>query len=162
MESASSIIYYYSRTKNTASVAQDLSDLLNCPMEEIIDWKKRKGIFSFLINGYEAITGKETKIAPISNNPKNFNHIILGFPVWASHIPPAIRTFINQYKNEINSISLFCTQGGNGGEKTFALIEEILNINPNFKIIINKKDVKTLNYMDNLESFLINEKFSLG
>ena len=162
MESASSIIYYYSRTKNTALVAKDLSELLNCPMEEIVDWKDRKGFFSFFTNACDALKGKETKIAPISNNPKNYTHIILGFPIWASHIPPAIKTFINLYKNDLNTISLFCTQGGNGGEKAFALVEEILNINPGFKIIINRKDVRALNYIDNLENFLINEKFSLG
>lgn len=156
MESDSSIIYYYSRTKNTKLVAQDLGELLNCPIEEIIDWKKRNGVFRNLINSYEAIKGKETKIAPLKNNPKDFTHVILGFPIWASSIPPATRTFINSYKASINSISLFCTQGGNGGEKAFSLIQELLNINPQFKITINRKDVKNLNYMNSLEKFLDN------
>ena len=154
MESDSSIIYYYSRTKNTKTVAKDLGELLNCPIEEIIDWKKRKGITKFIISGYEAMKGKETKIAPITKEPKDYKHIIIGFPVWASKIPPAIRTFINLYKKDIKSISLFCTQGGNGGEAAFSIIEQLLNINSNFKVTITKSEVNKLSYMNKLEKFL--------
>lgn len=42
------LVVYYSRTGNTRQIAREISDSLECDMEEIIATKKRSGMMGYL------------------------------------------------------------------------------------------------------------------
>lgn len=97
-------IYYYSLYGHTRGVCIELSRLLGCYIEEIADLKERKGFFQFFRNGFDALFNKETRIAPLKTSVRNFDIVIIGTPIWAGKIPPAVRTFINQNASDIKKI----------------------------------------------------------
>lgn len=89
-----SVIFYYSKTGKNKKLVEMLNRNGDFEVEEIIDNKNRNGVIGFMRSGFEAITKRLTKIENLKLNPDNFEHIIIGTPVWAGNLTPAIRTFL--------------------------------------------------------------------
>lgn len=140
------LVFYYSRSGKTKLVATKIAEMLNCETEEIVDLKNRSGFIGYFISGYDAIKKKTTNIKPITKNLDSYDNIILCSPIWASNIPPAVRTFLNNFKEKIKNISLVATMDFTGADKMFKEIENLINKKPRFTIAINKKEIKTEKY----------------
>ncbi len=145
------LVIYYSLSGKTKLVAEKISELLNCETEQIIDLKNRKGFLGFLVAGYDALKKKTTDIKQITKNLDFYENIVLCFPVWASNVPPAIRTFLNNFKEKIKNISFVATMGFHANESMFKEINKIINKRPKFTISITKKDLKTKKYLDKIK-----------
>ncbi|MBE3036909.1 MAG: NAD(P)H-dependent oxidoreductase [Candidatus Atribacteria bacterium] len=121
------LVVYYSRTGTTRKVAEYITKQLGADMEEIIDMKKRSGIWGFLIGGRDALKRKETKINEIKKDPSKYDLVIAGSPMWAGNITPAIRTYLNKYKTDIKSVAFFVTSGGSNQGKIFEEVRSLLD-----------------------------------
>jgi len=55
-----SLVVFYSRTGTTKRVAESISNLLKCDVEEVIDRKDRKGPLGCLKSGSDAMSKKLT------------------------------------------------------------------------------------------------------
>lgn len=115
------LVVYYSRTGNTCTIAKNISKILKADVDEIIDKKNRKGILGWIFGGRDAIIKKRTDIL-FKKDSSKYNTVIIGTPIWASTLTPAIRTYLES--NSIKKIAFFCTYGGSPG-KTFAEMEKL-------------------------------------
>jgi flavodoxin len=104
------LIAYYSKTGNTKKIAQILAKKINADTDEIIDKKDRSGIVGWLVGGKDAFAKKPTEI-DFKKNPKKYDLLILGSPIWAWTVAPALRAYL--LKNKIRKFAFFCTCGGN-------------------------------------------------
>jgi len=120
------LIIYYSRTGVTKKVAEILKQKLNCDIEEIIDTKDRKGPMGYMMGGRDAMKEYPTEIKPTTKNPADYELVIIGTPVWASNMAPAIRTYITDQKDKIKKVALLATYGGSGYEKTFKRMSDLV------------------------------------
>ena len=107
-----SLVVYYSRSGNARFVAQTIAAEVGSDIEEVIDLKKRIGALGFLSGGFDARRGKETKIAPTTKSPSNYELIIVGTPVWAGRATPAITTYLKKNDLSGKKAAVFLTQGG--------------------------------------------------
>ena len=121
------LVVYYSRTGSTRKVAEYITKQLGADMEMIIDMKKRSGVFGFVIGGMDALMRKETEISEIKKDPSKYDLVIVGSPLWAGNIPPAIRTYLNKYKANIESVAFFATSGGSSQGKIFEEARSLLD-----------------------------------
>jgi len=121
------LVVYYSRTGATRKAAEYITKKLGADMEEIIDMKKRSGICGFIIGGRDALKRKETKINEIKKDPSKHDLIIVGSPLWAGNMAPAIRTYLNKYKTDIKSMAFFATSGSSNPEKIFEEAKNLLD-----------------------------------
>lgn len=149
-----SLVLYYSRTGKTKLVAEKISQFLNCDIEEIKEMKDRKGIFGFLIAGYEASRRKLTQIQDITKNLNSYELVILCSPVWASSIPPAVRTFLTKFSNEIKNLGLVITFNGIGKNKFLSQIQEIFSKPLKFFISLKAKEIKSSEYLNKIAEFV--------
>lgn len=115
------LIAYYSRTGNTKNIGRKIAKILKADIEEIIDKKNRMGIIRWLIAGRDAFKKKETEIT-FKKSSSKYNLLVIGTPVWAATLVPAIRTYLK--KNKVKRIAFFCTCGGSPG-KTFDELKKI-------------------------------------
>ena len=117
------LVVYYSRTGNTKFVAEKIAEHIGAKTCEVIDKKSRKGRFAFIKGGYESIRKKLTEIE-VPKKIENYDLVIIGTPVWADGITPAIRTFIvkNDFSNK--KIACFVTLSGNNPQKALENIKE--------------------------------------
>jgi flavodoxin len=120
------LVIFYSKTGNTKYVAQKIAEQLNAELSEITDKKNRKGKLNFLKSGYESIREKLTEIE-VSKKIDDYNFVIIGSPVWAGKIPPAIRTFLVKNDFRRKKIAFFVTVGGNKPQKALNSMNEIIS-----------------------------------
>ena len=110
------MVAYYSRSGNTKFVAEKIADKLNAETCEVIDKKNRKGKLIFLTGGYAALREKLTEIE-VTKTIDDYDFIIVGSPVWAGKIAPAIRTFLAKNDFSDKQVAFFVTMGGDKPEK---------------------------------------------
>jgi len=120
-----SLVVFYSRTGVTKRVAGAIQTLLGCDVEEIVDLKKRGGLFGFIVAGKDAMLKKQTPIKPLEKNPADYDLVIIGTPVWAWTMSCATRTYIMQNKENFRNVAFFCTAGSSGIDSTFRHMEEL-------------------------------------
>lgn len=148
------LVVFYSRTGRTKLVAFKIAQMLNCEIEEIVDLKNRSGIVGWLISGFDAATKKLTTINPITKNLDSYDNIILCSPVWASSVPPAVRTFLITFKEKIKNISCVATMSGIGANKMFKEVEALSGKNLKAAVAIKTIELKTENYLEKLRGFI--------
>jgi flavodoxin len=150
-----SLVVYYSRTGLTKKIAALISHELNADMDEIIDKKKRSGPVGYMTGGRDAMKGVLTGIT-YARNPKDYDMIIIGGPVWAWTVTPAVRTYLDQNSDalKVKKVAFFATQGSSGSDKKFAVMEGMLKVKPISTLTVNGKDFRTGIHVQKTDSFI--------
>lgn len=152
------LIVFYSRTGTTKKVAQAIHASLKCDIEEIVDKKSRIGVMGYLKGGRDALRKKPTKIGAPFKNPSKYDLIIIGTPVWAHNMTPAIRTYISHNKDDFQKIAFFCTMGGSGAASTFKEMMKLCEKKPLAILYLSTKEVLSTDYTSKIKEFLNNIK----
>lgn len=148
------LVVYYSRTGMTKKLAEAISGGLGCDVEEIIDTKDRSGAKGYLIAGKDAMTKSMTEIKASLKDPAFYDIVIIGTPVWAFTMAPAVRTYLNKNKGRIKKTAFFCTQGGAGGKRAFKEMEDASGKKPQAVLEIREKEVLKGAYSPQVEKFI--------
>jgi flavodoxin len=111
------VVAYYSRTGHTKFISEKIAQLLGADLCEITDKKNREGRIGFLGGGSDALLEKLTDIE-VSKPVEGYDLVVIGTPVWAGKITPAIRKFVvtNDFKDK--NVALFVTLDGNKPKKS--------------------------------------------
>jgi len=116
------LVTFYSKDGHAKKVGEKITNNLDADMDQIIDLKDRdRKIIGWLIAGKDAGTKNLTQIKHRAD-PSKYDLVIIGTPVWAWTVTPAIRTYLSE--NKLNKVAFFCTCGGQPG-KTFAEMESL-------------------------------------
>lgn len=122
-----SLVVYYSRTGKTRYVAEQIAECLDAEIEEIIDKTDRSGKFGFLKSAIEAVVEGETKIENSEYSPNDYDLVLLGCPVWARKLPPAMRTYLKKFDLSDKRIALFNTNDSDENQNTFSTMKKLAN-----------------------------------
>ena len=147
------LVVFYSRTGTTKKVAEAITAKLDCDIEEIIDTKSRRGLLGFLRSGLEATLKRLTTIEEIKNDPASYDVVIIGTPVWNGTMSSAIRTYLSQYKEDLQNIAFFCTQGSSG-DNTFKEMESLCGKKPLALLRLTSKEVEKGEDTGKIEQFI--------
>lgn len=149
------LIIYYSRTGLTKKLANSIKEkLLDCDIEEIKTKTSRMGMIQYLLCGKEAVQEKITDIENTIYDPKNYDNIIIGSPIWAANISSPIRTYIENNKSDLKNVSAFFTQGSSGAEKAILKLQKMLSQNISTSLILTSKEVAKSQYQNQLNEFI--------
>jgi len=137
------LVIYYSRTGNTEKVGKKLAKKIRADTERIMDKKNRKTpLIGFIRAGYHALREKETEIGEIKHDPSDYDLVVVGTPVWAGSITPAVRTYLNRYREKLSKVGFFCTSGGGDVDGVFKQLKECCGKSPEFTFEVRDKKVK--------------------
>lgn len=121
------LVVYYSRTGTTKKVAQDIASKLKADIEEIIDKKDRSGLAGLEACDKDAKSEKLTELAEMKTNPKDYDLIIIGTPVWDSTVSTPVRTYLVKYKASLpGKIAFFTTARVTKADKIVKIMENII------------------------------------
>ncbi len=148
------LVVYYSRTKNTKKVGRRIAEMLDCGKKQIFDKKDRSGSFGFLKGGWDAWREKKTEIHNEGTGSTKHEHFIIGTPVWAGKLTPAVRTYIDERKRDFERVSFFCTHGGTGGEKTFDEMENLSGKKPVETLEVSEDEIREEEFEDKVRDFV--------
>jgi len=143
------LVVFYSRTGNTAVVGKEIAIKMGADVDEIRDLKNRGGFLGYLGAGFDAMFSRLTEIKN-KKNPEKYNLVILGGPVWAGKMTPAVRTYFTKY--EFKNIAFFCSCGGENGSSFREMA--ILSKNPLATLEVYSKEVDSGLYREKVGKFV--------
>ena len=136
------LVVYYTRSGTTKKAVGELTKYVRADTYELVDHKKRKGLFGWLRSGRDATKKELTEIDKPRNVPSRYPVVILATPNWAGSITPAMRTYIKEYLKGAKKLAFMVTQGGKGQEKILTELEEVTGQKPVAAVQLRSKDVK--------------------
>lgn len=151
------LVVFYSRTGNTKKIAEILAKKLHADIDEIVDLKNRKGVIGFIFGGRDAMKQSLTKIT-VSKNPRDYDLVVIGTPIWVGASTPAFRTYLTNYKKDIKKVAVFATSGGDTVDKTVTVLENILDKKSIASVGWTNAEINQGKIDDKIDSFLINLK----
>ena len=123
------VIVYYSMGGNTAFAAQQLAEKLGAELLRLEPQTAypEKGAKKFLFGGKSALMGEKPALKPYDFDG-SAERVIFGFPVWASHVTPPIRSFVEENRAALQGkrFAAFACQMGGGGEKALENLRSVL------------------------------------
>lgn len=152
------LVVYYSRTGNNKTLGEAIAKALSADVDEIIDKKKRSGKFGWLRAGRDSQTKSLTDIQ-FEKNPEDYDIIIIGSPIWANGITPAIRTYLTKNNLKGKKIAFFICSGGDGCTKVFPQLKELTLESEHLGTFgLTQKQFKEGNYELALKAFITSLK----
>lgn len=99
-------IAFYSSTGNNEVLAEHLADRLQCGLIRVAETRRRTPLRTLA----DLALGLSPPIAPIGKSLRDYRHIVLVGPVWASRLATPLRTFIAAHRDELVEYSFltFC------------------------------------------------------
>ena len=157
----STLIVYYSMGGNTEYAAKKVAERIGADTLRLIpkDEYKDKGFAKFFYGGKSAIMKEVPALETYDIDLTGYDRIIFGFPVWAGHFTPPLRTFIEENKDALKNkrISAFACQSGAGAEKALAKLAKTIGIDSfeHTAILIDPKDKKNEKTDGQIDSFCV-------
>ena len=146
------LIVYYSRTGSTQKVCQELGKRLGCDLEEVVDQKNRKGIFGFVLGGFDALRNAHTKISTSGKDVEGYDLVILASPVWAGNVAPALRTYIEEHKHRIKKAAFICTSGSGDASGALSKLRQ-LTLTPLAELSLKDSEIQKSLFTNSIEGF---------
>lgn len=148
------LVAYYSRTGNTRRVARRIAEGMEGDIEEIHDTKDREGIIGFLTGGKDALFRNDTTLGTLSKVPSDYDFIVVGTPVWAGTVCPAVRTWLSQFGQQLKDVAFFLTSRTSRNEATFTEMAEVSGATPHETLVITAAEIKKETWIAPTEEFV--------
>ena len=100
------LVVCYSRTGNTALLADKISKLFGADSDRIICKESYDGWLGYWCRAFHSLNDTKVAIEDAKLSPAKYDLVIVGGPVWGSRIASPVRTYLRQQKH-----GLFCNSG---------------------------------------------------
>jgi len=114
------LVVYYSFEGNTRFVGKTIAKMTGADILELKPKKDltSKGVSKYLWGSSQVFMRKEPVLKPYKIDPKEYDVIFIGTPIWWYTFTPPVRTFLHTVKLKKKKIALFSCNEGNQ-RKTF-------------------------------------------
>lgn len=112
-------------TGNTERVAKDIASGLGADIDRINEKDKRGGFSLVVMAGIDALFNRSSEIMDMRSDPSQYDITIVGTPVWWYKMTPAVRAYLNKYKDKLRDTAFFTTAEVTKVEKIVPAMEEI-------------------------------------
>jgi flavodoxin len=121
------LIVFFSRTGRTRKAAEKLAVLMGADLDELHENKTdRSGLVGYMKSGRDALQKRLSDLLPLAHDPAQYDLVVLGSPVWAFTLCPAMRTFLSASGHSIKKAAFLSTHGGGGPARSYAEAELLL------------------------------------
>lgn len=138
------LVIDYSRSGNTHKVAQAIARASGADLEQIRDARPRRGLWGWIRSAREAMKAIPGDIRPPRRDPANYDLVVLGSPVWASHVSSPMRAYLDRSAGNLPQVALFVTEGGSGGPKALAEMSALAGQQPLATLELREKELGDL------------------
>jgi flavodoxin len=119
------LVVYYSLSGNTERVARDVAAKLNADLEKLTDKKDRSGFLGYFGAGKDATLRTPAELGEVQKDPAAYDLVVMGTPVWAWTMAPALRAYIMKYRDKCAAVAFFTTAGGTEPARIVAAMETL-------------------------------------
>lgn len=122
------LVVSYSPDNAGKTLAKNIAKPFGADVEVLVDKKKRSGCCGYFIAGKDASFGALTEIDSIKYDPSKYDMVIIGTPIWAWDMSPAVRTYITQNRDKLKNVSFYTFSGATGPDKIVKKLEELSKV----------------------------------
>lgn len=134
VDAGKTLIVYFSWDGNTKTVANHIHDLIGgdiVEVETVIPYPDTYEEVTQIAPG-ELESDYRPELKTKIENMDEYDTLIVGTPIWGSHLTPAMKSFLASYNLSGKFIAPFCTHGGSG---TAQSVNDIRSVSPNSTIL---------------------------
>ena len=146
-----SLVVYYSRSKITEKLAQDIAGRIDADIEEIKSKVNYQGKLGYARGIKDGASGKIIELESQKYDPQDYDVVYIGAPVWASKAANPAISYLKQNEGKFSNVKFFLTAGSSGFDSSFKQMEE-KSVKPLKTLALTTKEVKRGDY--DLASFL--------
>jgi hypothetical protein len=134
------LVVYYSRTGMTRLLSNMLVDELDCAVEELTDLRPRHGLLGLVSRGIDGALERHTQLAPVREDPSQYELVIVATPVWNRSVCSAVRTYLNEHQGRFRRIAFALAQSSVGRSRVFQQMEELTGMAPITTLAVTESD----------------------
>lgn len=115
-------IVYYSLEGTTKAAAETLARVTGGDLFRLQPKKEppKSGFGKMAVGGFQAILQIDPKLPQVANKLKDYDNVIIAYPVWAGTYPSAVGAFIDQGGLLGKKVYLVATSGSGNAAKSFS------------------------------------------
>jgi Flavodoxin len=122
------LIVYYSLSGNTQRVAKDLAAYLGADLLRIRERTDRHGFRGYLRAAFDSLRERPTVLMNVARDAGDYELTIVGTPIWAGRITPAVRTYLESIRGRARNIAFFTTSGNTDVEKVVPVMQRLVDL----------------------------------
>lgn len=117
----------FSRTGNTAAIAAYIREITGSGRFDIVPAKAYPEDYETTVAQARRERARNYRPALLqrSVNIREYDVILLGYPIWAMTLPPVMRTFLDEHNLSGKTVAPFCTHKGYGRGESMQLIRSM-------------------------------------
>lgn len=121
------LVAYFSRTGNTAAVAEEIREQIGADAFEIIPVEAYSDDYDAVTEAAqeEQRTNARPAIRDSVDDMEQYETIYIGYPIWWGDMPMILYTFFDTYDLSGKTVRPFCTSGGSGLSQTVEAIRDL-------------------------------------
>jgi len=140
---SNTLVVYYSLTGHTRQIAEAIAAAHDADLEVIEDTFNRDTALGLPRSAFEGLLGLHSSIIPPKHDPREYDLVVVGTPVWAAQLSSPVRAYLTQQRSSLKRVALFCTQGGIGGKWALQNMVKVCGQLPIARMIISESQLNT-------------------
>jgi flavodoxin len=122
------LVVYFSTEGNTEFIAQNIADQEKADLLKLEPKQElpKSNFIKYFWGSKQVLMREKPELKELDRNPKEYDQIFIGTPVWAGTISPPIRTFLSEYELKSKQVAFFCCHTGSE-YKAFQEMERLLS-----------------------------------
>lgn len=153
MKAQKLLVVFYSRTGMTRLVSSMLADELDCAVEELSDVRSRVGWWGLLTSTLDGALERGTRIAPVREDPAQYDLVVVATPMWSSSVSSAVRTYLEERHGRFRKVAFALTQGTVGRARVFRQMEQLSGSAPLTTLAVTESDFQRGHYRRKVSRF---------
>ncbi|MEO8019772.1 MAG: flavodoxin [Pseudomonadota bacterium] len=119
------LVVHYSLSGNTERVADDLASRLGAEREKIGEAGNRRGLLGYVRAVHDSIRERPAVLTDLDRNPGDYALTLIGTPIWAGKMTPAVRAYLRLNRGRFNEMAFFTTSGSTAAQKVVPAMEQL-------------------------------------
>lgn len=124
------LVAYYSLQGNTKCIGDAIAEKLDADVQELNPKEPIEAhrFMDYYWSGDKEHPNKEVELQSIQHDPRKYDLIFIGTPVWAWAPAPPVYSFLKRFRIKGKKVAIFVTSEGERG-KTYERMEKLLEGN---------------------------------
>lgn len=147
------LVAYYSRTGFTRTVGRQIASLCHADLESIKSLSWHHHGFGYARSALGAIFHWENSTRRTKHDPKDYDIVAIGTPVWCWNMASPVRSYINDHRNKFKQVAFFCTSEGSGQSKVMRDLRALTGLAPIATMSITDQEIQGKRHQDRIREF---------
>ncbi|MFO8109212.1 MAG: flavodoxin [Thermoplasmata archaeon] len=151
------LVVFYSKSGTTEKVAEDVAEELRRFVHVDVEEIQVDRYDPFLIGTFRAlkdgVSKDEIPLVGLRYDPKKYEFVVVGSPVWGGTCPPPIRSYLSGV-DLWKKVAFYTTQAGTPTDDVVQDMSEICNKEPSSVMKLKKSHVKKELHIRDVEHFV--------